>query len=266
MNIETQALKCALEKMDAQLAFELFEEMTHWSVVDFALDEDDAVLYAAVLKDGQTRGYCAYVNDEAEFVVVAESDGPLFLGAPANLINCLDITFCEHSVRWRRDCLARFYRNMALDAKIGHPCWTAFYSEQPLGQMKHSAHIAVLVGGAPSGKQEVAITDGTGWRLASIPVMALNSLVPLWPLEWESEPHSILAMRGRGALRYVGVGPPEFRVGMLFNDMGGLLTWSCAASHCELMATLAEVEESGFSRTLMMSQLNQWQGRSATVG
>lgn len=52
---------------------------------------------------------------------------------------------------------------------------------------------------------------------------------------------------------------------MLFNESGGLMAWSSAASHCELMASMANAEEPGFSRSLLLAQLNDWQGRSATV-
>lgn len=259
-------LQWAIVEGKPKEAGEAFSALTQWPVSALALDEDDPVLYAAVHRDGQMRGVCAYVNEDGELVIVPETDGPLFLGAPAELIEKLDITFSERAVRWRRDCLARHYRTMAQDAHIGHPVWTAFYSQTPLGVLQHNCHVGVLTGGAPDGMQGMAICDGHNWKTIQVPVEALNDLVPLWDLEWGMVPWAVLAMRGRSALHYVGVGPAEYRVGMLFNDMGGLLAWSPAASHCELMAQMAAAEETGFSRSMLLAQLNAWQHRSATVG
>lgn len=258
-------LERAIETDDVDAAREMFVEMSGWTVLDVAIDEDDPVLYAAVVTDGAVRGVCAYVNPDLEMVVVPETDSPLFLGCPAQLIEMLDVSFSEGAIRWRRDCLARYYRGMAENARVGHPAWTAFYSHAPLGMLRANAHVAVIVGGAPKGQQELAITDGTHWKSIHVPLSELTGLEPLWPLEWSSNSSALMAMRGRASLRYLGVGPPEYRVGMLFTEFGGLLAWSGAASHCELMASLAQTAESGFSRAMLLAQLNQWQGRSATV-
>lgn len=257
-------LRVAIDDEDVDLASRVFARLTGWSLLDTALDEDAPVLYAAVSQQGSVRGVCAYVRDN-EVVVVPEQDGPMFLGCPGHVIDKLDVTFAESAVRWRRDCLARFYRDMSCKSHVGHPAWTAFYSQTPLGVIKAAAHIAIIVGSAPRGEQSLAITDGSGWKQIAVPVESLASLEPLWPLEWSTNGYTTLAMRGRGTLKYVGVGPAEYRVGMLFNELGGLLAWSGAATHCALMAGLVDGSESGFTRPMLLAQLNGWQGRSATV-
>ncbi len=86
-----------------------------------------------------------------------------------------------------------------------------------------------------------------------------------WPRGWTSNARTVLTMTGSSTLRFIEMGPPESRVGMLFNDSVRMMAWSGAASHCDLMASMAKAEESGFNRSLLLAQLNQWQGRSATV-
>jgi len=264
--LEPKDLDAALKDMDLERATEVFASLSGWEVLSSALDEEDEILYIAARQEDAIRGFCCFISDPMEMVVIPETHGPFYIGAPASLIEMLDPTFSEPAVRWRRDCLAMHYRGMAEKARIPRPSWTAYYSEKPLGTLKYAAHVAIVVGGAPGGMQQLAITDGVTWRLLELPVAELSALVPMWPLEWTMSPMSVLAMRGRGPLRYIGVGPPDFRVGMLFNDMGGLLAWSGAASHCELMATMAEAEESGFSRMILLNQLNSWQNRVLTVG
>lgn len=263
--LEPKDLDSALKEQDLDRATAVFVSLTGWDVLSSALDEEDEILYIAARQEGSIRGFCCFISEPMEMVVIPETHGPFYIGAPRHLIEMLDPTFSESAVRWRRDCLAMYYRTMAEKAHIPHPSWVTYYSEHPLGNLKYAAHLAVVVGGAPQGLQQLAITDGVSWKMIEVPVDALDKLVPVWTLEWTMAPMSIMAMRGRGALRYIGVGPPDFRVGMLFNDFGGLVTWSGAATHCELMATMADGQESGFTRVMLLNQLNQWQGKSATV-
>lgn len=255
----------AMDRLDLEQAVAAFASLSGYKVIAGALDDEDPILYIAAEQDGAVRGYCAYMGEDMELVVIPEASGPLFIGAPAHIIEMLDSTWLDLAIRWRRDCLAMHYRTMAERAHIEHPAWTAFYSEQPLAQLRYAAHLAVIVEGAPSGIQKLAVTDGISWRLMELPVSDLMSLQPIWDLEWSMTPYSVLAMRGRSPLSYVGVGPPEYRVGMLFNQTGGLLAWSGAASHCELMATMTDERESGFTRIMLFNQLNHWQGRDVAA-
>lgn len=261
--IQPKDFEIAMDRLDLDQALLAFASLSGYKVVGGALDEDEPILYVAAEREGAVRGYCAYMAENLELVVIPESNGPLFIGAPAHVIEMLEPTWLDLAIRWRRDCLAMHYRGMAERAHIAHPAWTAFYSEAPLGHLRYPAHVAVVVGGAPNGVQQIAITDGVTWKMVDLPVEEIRGLETIWDLEWTMSPFSLLAMRGRSPLSYIGVGPPEFRVGMLFNQTGGLIAWSGAASHCELMATMAEEEESGFTRVILFNQLNQWQGRDA---
>ena len=262
---EPKDLDNALRAGDVERAKAAFASLSGWPIHDAAIDLDEEILYIAAERDGKVSGFCCFISEGMRLDVIPETKGPFYLGAPGHLIEKLDPTFSEQAIRWRRDCMAMHYREMVLRAKLLHPGWTAFYSEEPLGQLRYAAHIAVVIGGAPHGQQQIAITDGVSWKTTTIPVSEMGRLVPIWKLEWSLDPMAVLAIRGRSPVHYVGVGPAEYRVAMLFNDVGGLIAWSGAASHAAIMAAMAETEESGFTRVMLLNQLNQWQGRSATV-
>lgn len=263
---EPKDLDDALRAGDVEWAKQAFGSLSGWAIHDAAIDVDEEILYVAAEREGKIMGFCCFITHPMQLQVIPETDGPFYLGAPAHLIEKLDHTFSETAIRWRRDCLALHYREMALRSRILHPSWTAFYSEEPLGQLRYPAHVAIIVGGAPQGVQEIAITDGVSWRPGTLPVSEIGRLLPVWKLEWSLDPMVLTAIRGRGGIHYIGVGPAEYRVGMLFNELGGLLAWSGAASHAAQMADMANAEDSGFSRVMLLNQLNHWQGRSATVG
>lgn len=255
---DLQHFAAAMDDADETEAALAFTRLTGMDAVIAAMDEEDAILYVAARSDGAVRGFCAYISEEGQFVLLPEVDGPPFLGAPPHLVNALDPTLLEPAIRWRRDCLVMAYRRAAEFIGVSHPAWTAYFSETPLAHLANPARIATVINGAPDGQQMIAITDGTDWRVQQRCVDELGNLRPLWSLEWDSMADALDALRGRSTLSYIAIGPADFRIGMLFSHSGGILAWSPTATHCRTMAALAGAEDSGFSRAALYTQLTAW--------
>lgn len=260
-----EILDKAIFTMDAVLARNTFAALSELEVLAIAFDEEDPILYAAVVLNDRAQGLCAYVDDRNGLVTLGEQTCPPFLRCPPSIIERLDQTFDTKSLMWRRDCLMYHCRLMGIQAGLGLPLWTALYSEQPILQMGSAAHFAALVGRHDKG-HSVAVTDGTSWQVVDKASLdASLVLEPLPGLEWNSTLNNLLPMKGRSVLNYLGLGPPEFRVGMLFNDRGGLLAWSGAASECHRLAALTGGAEESLSPAALLKQINQWLGLQTTV-
>lgn len=252
-------LDTAIRTSDEVEAVRLLREMTGLSIRRVGFDLDRAVAYLSVEDERRVYGACALVVAD-ELFTVDEHAAPIYIGAPRDLLDDLDPTFDAKAIRWRRDCMLMLHRRMVAATHLGHPYWTALYSRAPLCVLGRDAHIGVLLGGGLDGCVEVAATDGRNFRVVSVSIDALADMRPLPKLEWDGDYSSILASKGASDIHYVGVGPPQFRVGMLFNDSGGLLAWSGAATHCEKMAAAANETSPIFPPAQLLRQLQDWQG------
>lgn len=252
-------LDTAISTSNEVEAVRLLREMTGWSIRRIGFDLERAVAYLSVQDERRVYGACALVVADKLFTV-DEHAAPIYLGAPRELLDDLDPTFDAKAIRWRRDCMLMLHRRMVAAAHLGHPYWTALYSRDPLCVLGREAHVGVLLDGGTDGYVDVAATDGRNFRVVRISIEALADMLPLPKLEWDGDVASILASKGSSDMHYVGVGPPLFRVGMLFNDSGGLLAWSGAATHCETMAALANETSPIFPPAQLLRQLQDWQG------
>lgn len=257
-----QRLADALSLDQLPEALLLLKQLGGMDIVMGWIDDVDPVLYVAHRLNGRVHGAAVLVEDEA-LQVYQETQSPPFTRCAPEVILELDPTLDARAIAWRRDCMLRHHRSMAVNARLSTPPWTAFYSEQPLAYLQHPAHFAV-VARSSNGRAGLAITDGERQRILDEPDPALT-LWALPQLEWWQHRQGLLAAKGRSELHYIGIGPLEYRVGMLFNDIGGLLAWSPCAQDCQVMAALAGGAEDVFTPRQLLQQLDGWLGRSSVT-
>lgn len=244
-------------------ALKALKKLNPLDVVLGWIDDTDPVLYVAHRRNDRIHGATVLV-EAGEVHVYSETESPPFTRCPPELIHELDRTLDVKAIAWRRDCLLRHHRAMAISSRLGHPPWTAFYCQEPLAQLQYPAHFAV-VARSSNGRASLAVTDGHNHWVLEDPGEDLPPLSPLPELEWWQHREGLMAAKGRSGLHYVGLGPLEYRVGMLFNDMGGLITWSACAQDCQIMATLAGVTDDVFTPSALLAQLDSWLGRSSVA-
>lgn len=259
MTVLCQQLDTAILMSDEDAVVRLLREMTGWSIRRVGFDPAKAVVYVSVQDERRVYGSCARVVAD-QLVTIAEHAAPAYVGAPRELLEDLDPTFDIKAIRWRRDCMLMVHRRMVMQAELGHPYWTALYSPTPLCVLGRDAHVGVLLDSGTDGLVDVAATDGRNFRVVRVSLEDLAAMRSLPRLEWDGDYPGILASKGAGDMHYVGVGPPDFRVGMLFNDGGGLLAWSGAATHCDMMAAMAQAPFPVFAPAQLLRQLQDWQG------
>lgn len=245
-------------------ALRLLAQLAGVDLVTGWIDEKDPVLYIAHRQNDRIHAAVALVEG-GELRLYSETQSPPFTQCPPEVIHELDPSLDARAIAWRRDCLMRHHRAMAVNARLAVPPWTAFYSPEPLAQLQHPAHLAV-VARAGDGRASLAVTDGERHRVLEGVDTGGLSLSALPELEWWQHEGGLRASQGRSRLHYLGLGPLEYRVGMLFNDLGGLVAWSACAQDCQLMANLAGVTDEAFSTHRLLAQLDGWLGRASVTG
>lgn len=258
MDGQVGQLQDAIFGANPVLTKRLLASISGLRIREVGFDETDPVAYASIQGERGIYGLCAYI-DHDRLITVPETAAPLYFSAPLEVVQDLDATLDPRSIRWRRDCMMMLQRRMTQEAHLGHPYWTALFSRVPICQLARPCHVAVLLDSPGRGLVNVAATDGTNFKVIALSTDDAALLAPLPHLEWDGSMDWLLATRGCGGSRYVGVGPAHYRVGMLFSDTGGLLLWSGAATLCEQMATIGADSGAAFQPSEIYRQLTHWQ-------
>lgn len=251
-------LELAILMSEPDMVRSLLRELSGLRLRLVGFDDSNPMVYASVRGDRRIYGLCAAVSGGV-LVLTEENKGPLFFEAPRNVLDDLDPTLDANSIRWRRDCMVMLHRKLTIEAQLGHPYWTALYSREPLCTLSRPAHVCVLLDSPGRGLVRVAATDGTISQIVTIDTDQLARLHVLSQLEWDGSMDWLLASRGGGGIHYMGVGPANYRVGMIFNDRGGLVLWSGLATMCEQLAMAAHDADAAFETAQLLRQLNDLQ-------
>ena len=231
-------------------------------VVEAHSEEDEQSVYVAYFRPdvGVKAAVLVFDCHEDEWIAFSESEAPTYFGASSAVLDHLDDTLDEGSLRWRRDCRLLQVRS-DMDEKQPLVSWTAYFSPVPLANLSVPARVGVLVGPLDGPTILMEVTDGIDTQQVRISRDHAANLVPLWNVEWEGDLLGLELAIGYGGARYIPVGSPECRVGMLFNEVGGLLAWSPLAVCSQLLCELAGADDAGFPRKLLLSQQMQWRIR-----